>query len=125
MDTPKWVRPLFIFSALYDGVLAILFLLISGQVYSYFNIALPNHMGYLQWPALMLLIFTVMFVEIALDPKGKRNLIFYGILLKISFCSVVFPHWLMGNIPSMWVPFAFCDLAFLIVYVYTFKILKS
>jgi hypothetical protein len=58
-----------------------------------------------------------MFLAVAINPSRNRNLIPYGALLKVSYCAVVFYHWLAGGIPDMWKPFAFCDLVFLALFI--------
>jgi hypothetical protein len=45
-----------------------------------------------------------------------RILIPYGMGLKFSYCAVVFFHRFTGGIPSMWLPFAWFDLACLILF---------
>lgn len=125
MNVPKWIKPIFIFAGLYDGVLAILFLAVPIRLFNAANVTPPNHIGYVQFPALLLIAFAIMFFNIAKNPMANRNLILYGILLKLSYCSVVFPHWIMGNIPSIWVPFAFFDLGFLIAFAIASKALKQ
>ena len=37
--------------------------------------------------------FTIMFIKIASNPVKNRELIPFGILLKISYCGVIFYHW--------------------------------
>ncbi|MBL7131470.1 MAG: hypothetical protein ISS45_08745 [Candidatus Omnitrophica bacterium] len=117
MEVPKWIKPLFIVAGLYDGILAALFLIVPTQLFGAANIPLPNHLGYIQFPALLLIVFAIMFFNIARDPIANRNLILYGILLKVAYCGVIFPYWLVGNVPSIWVPFAFFDLGFLIIFI--------
>lgn len=124
MSYPKWIRPLYIISALYDGILGVLFLVFSLQLFKAVNVVPPNHIGYVQFPALLLIIFAVMFFNIARDPLGNKNLILYGILLKFSYCSVVLYYWMLGSIPSLWVPFAFLDLAFMIAFIFSYKVIK-
>lgn len=121
MDVKKWVRSLFLAAALYDGIIGILFLMVPLQLFKTFNVTPPNHVGYVQFPGMLLIVFAIMFFNIAKAPAGNINLIIYGILLKISYCSVVFSHWIVGNIPSLWVPFAFFDLAFLIAFIFAYK----
>jgi hypothetical protein len=58
-----------------------------------------------------------MFLAIANNPAAKRGLIPYGMLLKVSYCSVVFYHWMGEDIPDIWKPFAICDLLFLFLFV--------
>ena len=125
MDSPKWIKPFFIIAALYDGILGMLFLVVPTQLFNATKITLPNHIGYVQFPAMLLVVFAIMFFNIARDPRANRNLIFYGILLKLSYCSVVFSHWMVGAVPFIWVPFAFFDFAFLVAFIIAYKALKS
>ena len=124
MANPKWIKPLFIIAGLYDGILGVLFLIVPTQLFKVANVPPPNHIGYVQFPAFLLIIFAIMFFNIAKDPLANKNLIPYGILLKFSYCSVVFSYWFMGNIPVIWVPFAFFDLAFLIVFFIAYSTLR-
>ena len=72
MNVPKWIAPLFFLSALYDGVLGILFLFAPGAAFDWFDIVPPNHPGYVQFPAALLLIFALIFLRIARDPVANR-----------------------------------------------------
>jgi hypothetical protein len=114
--TSPWTRVLFRLSGLYDGVLGLAFLFAGTAIYDRFGIPPPNHPGYVQFPALLLVVFAAMFLRIASDPARYRDLIPYGMGLKASYASVVLFHALRGNIPAMWVPFAWADLAFLLLF---------
>lgn len=114
------IKPLFIISALYDGILGIIFLCASGRVFDAYGVTPPNHPGYVQFPAALLLIFAIMFVVIARDPIKNRHLIPYGIMLKLSYCGIVFLHWFDDGIPGMWKPFAIFDSAFLVLFALAF-----
>lgn len=124
MNIPRWINPLFIVAGLYDGILGIIFLTLPLCIFSAAGVPPPNHIGYVQFPAMLLIVFAILFFNIAKDPLANRGLILYGILLKVSYCAVIFPHWLMGNMPSMWVPFAFFDLAFLVIFLIAHRALK-
>jgi hypothetical protein len=115
MRSTAW-SVLFWIAALYDGVLGLVFLFAPGLPFRLFDVPPPNHVGYVQFPAALLITFAVMFVNIARDPVGNRNLILYGILLKISYCGVVFLHWFSTGIPGMWKPFAILDLGFIVLF---------
>lgn len=117
MSSPKWIKPLFAVAGLYDGILGALFLIAPMQLFAAANITPPNHIGYVQFPAFLLIIFAVMFFNIAKDPIANKNLILYGILLKLSYCAIVFVYAMVGQMPWMWIPFAYCDLAFLVVFI--------
>ena len=110
MSIPKWVSPLFVVAALYDGILGVVFLMAPGYPFQRFGVTPPNHMGYVQFPAAVLLIFAILFAQIARNPDGNRNLIPYGILLKVAYCGVAGGYWLTSVLPAMWKPFVIADL---------------
>lgn len=110
-------------SAAYDGVLGLAFLSFPLVIYSWFGTTPPNHVGYVHFPAALLIVFALMFVNIALNPLRYRILIPYGFLLKFSYCSVVFWHWFSAGIPDMWKPFALCDAVFAVLFAWTYLLL--
>jgi hypothetical protein len=112
-----WVKVIFLISGVYDAILGVIFLLVGNQIYDLFGVTRPNHIGYIQFPALLLIVFGIMFLRIAADPVRFRELIWYGVALKIAFAGVVFYHLLTHGIPSMWVPFAIADIIFFILFV--------
>lgn len=115
------ITVLFFIAALYDGLLGLAFLLTPGVVFQWFGVTPPNHPGYAQFPAALLVVFALMFLAVARNPLANRNLIPYGILLKVSYCGVIFFHWFTGGIPGMWKPFAICDLVFLVLFVWAYR----
>ena len=57
----------------------------------------------------------------ARQPVARRHLIPYGILLKVSYCSVAGYHWLTAGIPGVWKPFLWADLVFLVLFVWAYR----
>jgi len=110
-DMPRnsLITLLFYVIAAYDGFLGTVFLVTPVTVFRWYQVTPPNHMGYVQFPALLLLVFALMFVQIGIDPVRYRILIPYGIGLKIAYSGVVFWHWFSSGIPGMWKPFAVID----------------
>ena len=117
------IRPFFVISALYDGILGLAFLLAGGAMFRWFNVTPPNHMGYVQFPGLLLIVFAIMFLAVARNPVANRNLIPYGILLKVSYCGTVFYYWFTSGIPGMWKPFAIADAVFLVLFAMAYQAL--
>ena len=91
------------------------------MIYQAYAVTPPNHNAYVQFPAALLLIFAAMFFRIARDPMANRDLILYGIALKISYCSIAFWYFFTTDIPMMWMPFAWADLVFLGLFLYAWK----
>ncbi|HSB13808.1 MAG TPA: hypothetical protein VLE22_05070 [Bryobacteraceae bacterium] len=116
MKAKPAISTLFLAAAVYDGILGMAFLSVPASIFEWFNVTPPNHRGYIEFPALLLLSFAVMYVAIARNPVANRNLIPYGMLLKVSYCAVVFYHWVRGGIPNLWKPWAFADLVFLVLF---------
>jgi hypothetical protein len=112
----KWIRPFFLLAALYDGVLGIAFIIAPASIFAMYGVEPPNHMAYVQFPAMLLVLFAIMFYRIAMDPVRNRDLILYGCGLKISYCSLAFWYMFTTGIPPMWVPWAYADLVFLVLF---------
>jgi hypothetical protein len=123
MNPPKWIPLLFWIAALYDGILGALFLVAPNYVFDRFQIAPPNHVGYVQFPAALLLIFALLFVAIARNPVANRGLILYGILLKVAYCGLAFYHWASADIPIIWKPFAIIDLVMGVLFIVAWQTL--
>lgn len=116
MKSIELIRGLFTIAAIYDGVLGVAFLVAGPWLYGMFEVTPPNHWGYVQFPAALLIVFALMFGAIALRPEARRELIVYGMLLKVSYCGVTLSHWLSAGIPGMWQPFVVCDALFLVLF---------
>lgn len=121
----KSIVILFWIAAAYDGILGAVFLVAPGALFAALNVTPPNHFGYVRFPAALLIVFALMFIAVAMKPAGNRNLIPYGILLKVSYCSVAFGYWFTQDIPFMWKPFAVIDLAFLVLFYLAYRTLAE
>jgi hypothetical protein len=115
------IRALFLIAALYDGGLGLAFLLAPGLVFRLGDVTPPNHWAYVQFPAALLLIFGVMFVAIARNPIKNREMIIYGILLKLAYCGITFWYWFADGIPGLWKPFAVIDLVTAALFVWSYR----
>ncbi len=123
MKLPAWIRPLFAVAAVYDGVLGLVFLLAPGLPFRTFSVTPPNHMGYVQFPAALLVVFGLMFLAVARDPLRNRNLIPYGVLLKVAYSGVTVWYWVQGGVPGMWKPLAIVDVAMGALFLWAFQAL--
>ena len=116
------IKPLYMVAAIYDAVLGIALLFAADAVFEQFmpEIPMPYHPGYIQFPAALLLVFALMYFAIARNPGRNRNLILYGILLKVSYCSIILVHW-TDLTASIWKTFCIFDIIFLVLFVYTWR----
>ncbi len=122
----KAISALFYFSSAYDFVLGAVFLAFSPWFFKVFSVDPPNHWGYVHFPSMLLILFGIMFYQIAEDPKANRNLIPYGILLKASYCSVIGMYtFLAGNMPDMWKPFGIADFLMMLGFIWSYLKLAS
>jgi hypothetical protein len=121
------VRLLFLIAAAYDGVLGGVFLIAPHYPFELMEITPPNHFGYVQFAAALLLIFGCMFLEVARDPVGNRPLILYGMLLKMAYCGLVAYYWLNEPpmVPMVWKIFAGVDLAMLLLFLLSYMALAA
>ncbi len=124
MRPHRAVSALFGIAGLYDALLGLTFLVAPGVPFRIFGVTPPNHFGYIQFSAALLVVFGLMFFAVARRPAANRNLIPYGILLKASFCGVAFAYWVKEGIPSMWKPFALCDLVFGLLFSWAWRSLR-
>ena len=123
MNTKRAIQILFAISALYDGLLGGFFLFASDAVFKCYKVTPPNHPGYVQFPAALLIVFGIMFMAVAVNPIRNRNLIPYGILLKVSYCGTVAYYWITTGLPDMWKPFCIADFIFMLLFVWAWAAL--
>lgn len=121
----KWIRPFFVVAGLYDGLLGLAFLIAPGAIFSTYGVEPPNHMAYVQFPAILLILFAIMFFRIAMNPAGSREFILYGCGLKIAYVSLTFWYDLTTGVPAMWIPWAWADLVFLVLFVLSWLRLRQ
>jgi hypothetical protein len=116
MKKPLWIRNTFLAAGIYDGALGLLFLVAPYFAFNRFDVPPPNHPAYVQFPAALLIIFAAMFFRIAADPVRNRDLIVYGMGLKFAYVCLAFYYQLTQGIPTMWIPWAWFDLIFLVLF---------
>lgn len=112
------IRVLFFVSSAYDGLLGLAFILAAPQMFRIAGITPPNHWGYVHFAAGTLVIFSWMFLQIALGPLENRRLIAYGALLKACYVATVVWHDFHGGIPVLWKWFAAADFVFLLLFLW-------
>jgi hypothetical protein len=119
------VRILYVLAAAYDGLLGLGFIVAAPRLFEYAAIPPPNHWGYIHFPAGLLVIFALIFLAIARDPVGSRNLVIYGVLLKVCYVTTVVWYDLHGGIPVMWNYFAVADALFGMMFIWSFAPIRK
>ena len=114
------ISVMFFLVAVYDGLLGTGFLLAPLRLIEWAGDTPPYHPAFIQFPALLLIVFTVMFIQIGIDPVRNRNLIPYGILLKISYSAIVFKYWFTTGVGAMWKPFAVIDAVTVVLFLWAY-----
>ncbi len=119
MKSDRAISIVFAASGVYDGVLGLIFIFWPAAMFARFGVTPPNHWGYVQFGAALLLIFGIMFLQVAWKPAPNRNLIPYGILLKVAYSATVFGYWFTKGLPDMWKPFAIIDAGFAVLFAWS------
>ncbi len=115
--TKSTISLLYYVAGIYDFVIGAVFLFFGTQLFDWATIPYPNHWGYVQFCSLMLMVFGSMFLAIGRDPVGNRNLMPFGMLLKISYVGIVSFYWLTTGCPFLFKPFVAIDFVMLVLFV--------
>ena len=115
--TLSTTRLLFAIAGLYDFLIGLTFLLLGPQLFEAAGVPQPNFWGYIQFGSLLLVIFGTMFFAVAYDPVANRNLIPYGMLLKLCYAGLATYYWVATDIPMLFKPFAIIDAVMLVLFV--------
>jgi hypothetical protein len=118
--TKSTISTLFGIAGVYDFGIGIVFLFFGTQLFDLSGIPHPNHWGYVQFCSLMLMVFGSMFLAIAREPVSNRNLMPFGMLLKISYAGLVCFYWLTTGCPFLFKPFVVIDLGMLVLFAMAF-----
>lgn len=123
--TTGTIKLLFTIAGVYDLVIGLVFLFAGGALLDGAGIPRPSHMGYLHFAALQLVIFGTMFFAIVRAPLANRNLIPFGIMLKVFYVGIVMFYWSQGDCPLLFKPFAGIDAVMLVGFVLAWRTLKG
>lgn len=115
------VRLLFVIAGLYDFLIGATFLFFGPWLFDSTGVPHPNHWAYVQFGALLLIIFGIMFLVIARDPAANRNLIPYGLMLKLSYTGLVCYYWFTTDCPLLFKPFAIIDAIMFVLFLLAYS----
>lgn len=124
MKYRKLISVVFFIAGVYDFILGFAFTVYPKFGFDLFGVTYPNHWGYIQFPAVLLMIFASMFFAVAFRPLANKNLIPFGVLLKLAYSVIVFGYWLTRGLPDMWKPFAIIDVVFAVLFIWAYSVLR-
>jgi hypothetical protein len=110
------IRLLFAFAGLYDLLIGLAFLGFGPQIFDAAGVPHPNHWAYIQFGSLLLAIFGIMFFAVAYAPQANRNLIPYGMLLKLAYTGLVVYYAFVQEVPWLFKPFAVIDATMFVLF---------
>ena len=91
------------------------------MIFDLFALPPAGHPTYVQFPALLITIFGVMFLQISTDPIKYRSMIPYGMALKAAFSGLTLWSILTIGLAAIWVPVAILDFVFLVAFVVAWR----
>jgi len=116
-----YIRVLFAVAGVYDFVIGLAFLGFGPALFEATSVPAPNHWGYIQFASLMLVTFGAMFFAVAASPVANRNLIPFGMLLKLSYTGLVAYYWVATDLPFLFKPFAVVDALMFVLFVVAYR----
>ncbi|MBU0671688.1 MAG: hypothetical protein KJ732_01525 [Candidatus Margulisbacteria bacterium] len=125
MKDHLWIKILFAYVGVVEFAVGLPFLLLPGPVFSLAGIPLIDRLEFVQFPALLIMVFGLMMLNIARDPVRHQQLIIYCCLFKAAFIYVVVFNWLTKGLPLLWLLFASLDAIYLIGFIIAYLKLKQ
>jgi len=125
MRRPIWIPLLFTFVGCVEFVVGLSFIFLPNQIFALSQIAPIARLEYIQFPALLIMVFGWMMWNVAARPKENANLIPYISLFKVAFIGVVLFTWLTAGASPLWVIFTLFDIAYLIGFIFAYRVIKS
>ena len=111
------VRVVMTLAGVYDGVLGAAFLFFARPTFDLIQTPPPEHLGYVQFAAALLVVFALMFFAVAVSPVRYQAFITAGMGLKVAYIGVVAYHSLTQPVPAIWVWFAGFDVLWLLLFI--------
>ena len=100
----KYYRALFLFAAIYDMILGIVFTFFANCVFDMLGISaiLPSFLGYVTLIGVFLIVIGVAYFLIYRgDMIKNRDLILVGTLYKFAYCATSFYYFAIGQMPHL------------------------
>ncbi len=100
----KYYKGLFLFAAVYDLVLGVVFIFFSTSAFDLLGIPekIPKFDGYLSLIGAFLFVIGVAYYLIFRgDLQKNRDLILVGVLYKLAYFTITFYYFAIGNIPHL------------------------
>ncbi|MCC6681973.1 MAG: hypothetical protein IT445_13820 [Phycisphaeraceae bacterium] len=111
------VRILMTLAGIYDGTLGVAFVFFTARTFDLIQMPLPDHLGYVQFAAALLIVFALMFFAVAANPVRYLEFVTAGMGLKVSYIAVVTYYGQTQGVPPVWLWFAAADGLWLLLFI--------
>ena len=125
MHRPIWIPILFIFVGCVEFVVGLSFLFLPNQLFALAQITPLSRPEFIELPALLIMVFGLMMLNVAARPKENANLILYISLFKAAVIGVALCNLLTAGITPLWLIFALFDIAYLTGFIFAYRTIKS
>ena len=112
----KWMKLLFALAGIYNFFLGLAFFAWHETIFPLLDIEPAGHPTYIEFSALMVAMFGVMFLQISTNPARFRNMIPYGMAEKGIFAGLALFYMITTGVSAIWIPLAVIDFAFLAIF---------
>jgi len=121
MEKEKYYKYLFLLSACYNILNALIFIIISllkdPAIFTMFGVLMPNSMVWLQLSLLLILILGLGYIIVAMDISQNHGLVIIGAISKVVFCIITIIYLALGEVGIMVVLLGGVDILFVCLFV--------
>ena len=121
MDKEKYYKYMFLFSACYNILNSLIFIIISigkdASIFAAFGVIMPNSMIWLQISLLLILILGLGYIIVAMDLSQNHGLVIIGGISKVMFCIVTIIYFALEEIGLMVVLLGGLDILFVCLFI--------
>ncbi|HYQ58702.1 MAG TPA: hypothetical protein VEP89_15285 [Draconibacterium sp.] len=117
MRTLKFYKTVFLIAAAYDLILGVSFFVLYQNVYTMFNIPLPETEAYLQLNAAFVFAQGILYWFVYRNIKRNVDIVKVAIVYKLAYAWVALYNWGIGELPhAVFAVFGLIDVAFIALF---------
>ena len=120
MDKEKYYKYLFLLSACYNILNALIFIIVSllkdPAIFAMFGVLMPNSMVWLQLSLLLILILGLGYIIVAMDISQNHGLVIIGGISKVVFFIITLIYFVLSEVGIMVVLLGGVDILFVCLF---------